>query len=244
MFYLIYNKYRAETATYCVCFFKFVLERKNMQKELTIESIRTDYRLSELHEDQVAKNPMQQFERWFNDALKAQVIEVNAMTLSTVDKEGNPSSRIVLLKDIEDDGFVFYTNYLSHKGQEMENHPAVSLVFFWPDLQRQVRVKGITKKLSEQISEKYFHSRPIGSQQGAWASPQSTVIKNREVLEKNVAAVAEEYKTGIIPKPPYWGGYIVIPHQLEFWQGRTNRLHDRLLYTKMDHTWKIDRLAP
>ncbi|GAA4779296.1 pyridoxamine 5'-phosphate oxidase [Olivibacter ginsenosidimutans] len=215
-----------------------------MQKELSIESIRTDYRLAELHEDQVAKDPIQQFKHWFTQALQAQVTEVNAMTLATVDHEGNPAARIVLLKDIEDDGFVFYTNYLSHKGKEIAHHPVVSLVFFWPDLQRQVRVNGIADKVKDQVSEKYFHSRPIGSQQGAWASPQSAVIANRTVLEEELSTIAERYKDQVIPKPPHWGGYIVRPTVLEFWQGRANRLHDRLLYTKTGSTWKIERLAP
>jgi len=215
-----------------------------MEKAINIEDIRTDYRLAELHEDQVDQDPIKQFKLWFEEALKAQVIEVNAMTLSTIDLAGNPSARIVLLKDIEQDGFVFYTNYQSHKGKELALHPMVSLVFFWPDLQRQVRIKGTVKKVNNQTAEDYFHSRPLGSQLGAWASPQSNVIANRAVLERNLAAVMEEYKDQQVPKPPHWGGYLVVPSSLEFWQGRANRLHDRILYAKDGNNWNIARLAP
>lgn len=215
-----------------------------MEKEINIEDIRTDYRLAELHEDQVNQDPIKQFKLWFGEALKARVIEVNAMTLSTIDVTGNPSARIVLLKDIEQDGFVFYTNYESDKGKEIALHPVVSLVFFWPDLQRQVRIKGKVEKVSEQIAEDYFHTRPTGSQLGAWASPQSNVIANRAVLEKNLAAIMDEYKDQEIPKPPHWGGYLVIPTSLEFWQGRASRLHDRILYTRGNDKWNIERLAP
>ncbi|MEH6308383.1 pyridoxamine 5'-phosphate oxidase [Olivibacter sp. CPCC 100613] len=217
-----------------------------MDKELHIEDIRTDYRLAALSEDQIDKDPIRQFEQWFEQALHSKVIEVNAMTLATVDADGSPSARIVLLKDIENDAFVFYTNYNSQKAKEIAANPKVSLVFFWPDLQRQVRIKGTIEKVASTNSETYFHSRPAGSQLGAWASPQSDVIPNRDFLEQNLKEVSEKYKDQIVPKPPHWGGYKVIPFTMEFWQGRTNRLHDRILYSKdvISGNWITSRLAP
>jgi len=223
---------------------KFVQIVKLMEKELHIEGIRTDYRLAALQEDQVEKQPISQFRRWFAEALKAQVIEVNAMTLATLDEAGYPSARIVLLKAIEDDGFVFYTNYNSDKGTEMAAHAKVSLVFFWPDLQRQVRVKGTVSKVDDQTATAYFHSRPLGSQLGAWASPQSSVITNRSILEENLAHVTAKYAGQTVPKPPHWGGYLVKPISIEFWQGGADRLHDRIKYTAINDAWKIERLAP
>lgn len=211
---------------------------------MNIEDIRTDYRLAELHENQVDRNPIIQFKIWFEQALTAKVIEVNAMTLATVDKEGKPSARIVLLKDIEEDGFVFYTNYNSKKGLDIAANPNVSLVFFWPDLQRQVRINGSVTMVGESTSVDYFHSRPFGSQLGAWASPQSSIITDRSVLEENLKLVTEKYSHQSIPKPPHWGGYTVSPLSIEFWQGRANRLHDRILYTKSGNNWIINRLAP
>lgn len=217
-----------------------------MDKELHIEDIRTDYRLAALSEDQIDKDPIRQFEQWFEQALRSKVIEVNAMTLATVDTDGSPSARIVLLKDIENDAFVFYTNYNSQKAKEIAANPKVSLVFFWPDLQRQVRIKGTIEKVASANSETYFHSRPAGSQLGAWASPQSDVIPNRDFLEQKLKEVSEKYKDQIVPKPPHWGGYKVIPFTMEFWQGRTNRLHDRILYSKdvISGNWITSRLAP
>lgn len=215
-----------------------------MHKEINIEAIRTDYRLAALQEDDVDRNPISQFRNWFEQALQAKVIEVNAMTLATVDQEGKPAARIVLLKDIEDEGFVFFTNYQSNKGLDIAANPHVSLVFFWPDLQRQVRVNGQAAKVSEQLSTDYFHSRPLGSQLGAWASPQSRVITDRSVLDENLKVTTEQYKEQTVPKPPHWGGYLVKPYAIEFWQGRTNRLHDRILYRKDGNEWTINRLAP
>lgn len=215
-----------------------------MQKNINIEEIRTDYRLLELDENQVDKNPLVQFSIWFEQAIQADLEEVNAMTLATVSANGAPNARIVLLKDLEDNGFVFYTNYQSNKGQELAANPNASLVFFWPALQRQVRINGLVKKVNPETSEKYFHSRPIGSQFGAWASPQSQVIPDRNVLEQNLQSVVEKYKDQIVPKPPHWGGYKLLPTLIEFWQGRASRLHDRILYTKIGEDWNIERLAP
>lgn len=215
-----------------------------MQKNINIEAIRTDYRLLKLDEKQVDKNPLIQFSTWFEQAVQADLEEVNAMTLATVGANGTPSARIVLLKDLEDNGFIFYTNYESNKGRELAANPNASLVFFWPALQRQVRINGLVEKVSTKTAENYFQSRPIGSQFGAWASPQSQVITNRKVLEQNLQSVVEKYKDQTIPKPPHWGGYKVIPTLIEFWQGRASRLHDRILYTKVGEEWKIERLAP
>lgn len=215
-----------------------------MQKNINIEDIRTDYRLLELDEKQVDKNPLIQFSTWFEQAVQANLEEVNAMTLATVDPNGMPNARIVLLKDLEDNGFIFYTNYESNKGRELAANPKAALVFFWPALQRQVRINGFVEKVNTETAENYFQSRPIGSQFGAWASPQSQVITDRKVLEENLQSVVEKYKDQTIPKPPHWGGYKVIPTLIEFWQGRTSRLHDRILYTKVGDKWKIERLAP
>jgi len=215
-----------------------------MQKNINIEDIRTDYRLLELDEKQVDKNPLIQFSTWFEQAVQANLEEVNAMTLATVDPNGMPNARIVLLKDLEDNGFIFYTNYESNKGRELAANPKAALVFFWPALQRQVRINGFVEKVNTETAEHYFQSRPIGSQFGAWASPQSQVITDRKVLEENLQSVVEKYKDQTIPKPPHWGGYKVIPTLIEFWQGRTSRLHDRILYTKVGDKWKIERLAP
>ncbi|QNL48568.1 pyridoxamine 5'-phosphate oxidase [Olivibacter sp. SDN3] len=215
-----------------------------MHKETTINAIRTDYKRSKLTENEVKKNPIEQFKFWFEQAIKACVIEVNAMTLATVDREGSPSARIVLLKGVEDNGFVFFTNYNSQKGQDLIVNNKASLVFFWPDLERQVRIKGFVDKTSSEVSDSYFHSRPIGSQLGAWASPQSTIIADRAVLESNLERITQKYKSTSVPRPPHWGGYIVQPITVEFWQGRPNRLHDRILYTKKSNYWLIERLAP
>jgi pyridoxamine 5'-phosphate oxidase len=215
-----------------------------MQKNINIEAIRTDYSLLELDEKQVNKNPLVQFSTWFEQAVRAGLEEVNAMTLATVGANGTPNARIVLLKDLEDNGFIFYTNYDSNKGRELAANPNASLVFFWPALQRQVRINGLVEKVSTETAENYFQSRPIGSQFGAWASPQSQVIADRKVLEQNLQSVVEKYKDQTIPKPSHWGGYKVIPTSIEFWQGRASRLHDRILYTKVGEEWKIERLAP
>lgn len=209
-----------------------------------IADIRKDYRQQVLLESNAAANATDQFLRWWKEALASDIEEVNAMTLATVSKEGLPQARIVLLKDFDESGFVFFTNYNSHKGEELAAHSYAALVFFWKELERQVRVCGSVSKVSEEESIAYFNSRPAGSRIGAWASPQSAIINDRLILDKNVQIYTEKFGTDI-PKPQHWGGYHVKPATIEFWQGRSNRLHDRLLYTLQENgDWKIERLAP
>ena len=210
-----------------------------------IADIRKDYQLQTLLETDIAADPFIQFGRWWDDALKSELDEVNAMTLATASLTGLPDARIVLLKSFTDDGFVFFTNYSSQKGRELAENPRACLVFFWKELERQVRITGSVAKVSEGESNEYFNSRPAGSRIGAWSSPQSSVIDSREIIEKNIANIEEQFTGTEITRPPHWGGYIVEPTVIEFWQGRTNRLHDRLQYSKMqDGSWKIERLAP
>ena len=210
-----------------------------------IADLREDYSLASLQEDQIDQDPVRQFETWFYEAMNSAISDVNAMTLCTVDKDSKPHSRIVLLKGIEQDRFLFYTNYHSHKGREMEQDPHVSLVFFWKELQRQVRIEGRVAKISEEESVAYFTSRPRESQLGAWASHQSEELESREELQARFSELQEIYKDKDIPKPPHWGGYAVSPELIEFWQGRSNRLHDRLcFYLRNDQTWDLKRLNP
>jgi pyridoxamine 5'-phosphate oxidase len=211
----------------------------------TLENLRKDYRAEKLSETDVKKNPIEQFDHWFDEALKSGIYEPNAMTLATASTDGKPAARIVLLKGFNQDGFVFYTNYLSRKGKELAKNPVVALVFFWPELERQVRIEGTIEKVSKETSEKYFQSRPKESQIGALASPQSQVIADRSLLEKNWKELEKKYADQEIPKPSFWGGYLVKPQVIEFWQGRSSRLHDRIVYRKADkNNWKIVRLAP
>ncbi len=211
----------------------------------TLENLRKDYRAEKLSETDVKKNPIEQFDHWFDEALKSGIYEPNAMTLATASTDGKPAARIVLLKGFNQDGFVFYTNYLSRKGKELAKNPVVALVFFWPELERQVRIEGTIEKVSKETSEKYFQSRPKESQIGALASPQSQVIADRSLLEKNWKELEKTYADQEIPKPSFWGGYLVKPQVIEFWQGRSSRLHDRIVYRKADkNNWKIVRLAP
>lgn len=211
----------------------------------TLENLRKDYRAEKLSETDVKKNPIEQFDHWFDEALKSGIYEPNAMTLATASTDGKPAARIVLLKGFNQDGFVFYTNYLSRKGKELAKNPVVALVFFWPELERQVRIEGTIEKVSKETSEKYFQSRPKESQIGALASPQSQVITDRSLLEKNWKELEKTYADQEIPKPSFWGGYLVKPQVIEFWQGRSSRLHDRIVYRKADkNNWKIVRLAP
>lgn len=210
-----------------------------------ISEIRTDYTKATLDISSVAPNPIKQFESWFKEALASKALEPNAMNLATLSENGRPTSRIVLLKGIENSQFVFYTNYQSQKGRELELNPACALNFFWPELERQVRIEGVASRVSPEVSDHYFQSRPRGSQIGAWASPQSLLIKERSILEERVTMLEEKYKNHkVLPRPKQWGGYGVTPYEIEFWQGRSSRLHDRIVYTRIDDQWKINRLAP
>ena len=209
-----------------------------------LQNLRQDYRTAELLETDVDADPINQFEKWFKDALSAQLYEPNVMTLATADRFGKPSARIVLLKGFDQNGFTFYTNYESHKGKELKENPQATLVFFWAELERQIRIDGVVSKVDAQVSDDYFHSRPKGSQIGAIASPQSKTIEKREVLEENVLQLNTQYADLEIPRPEHWGGYLVEPLNIEFWQGRPSRLHDRINYTLEDGKWIINRLAP
>ncbi len=209
-----------------------------------IAALRKDYSLKTLNEEDVAPTAIQQFSRWWDEAVMSQIDEVNAMTLATATNEGLPSARIVLLKSFDEEGFVFFTNYHSTKAKVLAENAKAALVFFWKELERQVRIEGNVVKLNSDDNDAYFNSRPTGSRIGAWASPQSMVIPNRHVLEDNVKLYVEQFKEGI-PRPHYWGGYVVKPVTIEFWQGRSNRLHDRILYSlQPGNSWKIERLAP
>ncbi|WP_439475406.1 pyridoxamine 5'-phosphate oxidase [Algoriphagus formosus] len=211
---------------------------------MDISSIRKDYTLKSLDISDVNDSPFEQFHQWLREAISAEVLEVNAMTLSTLHADGYPNGRVVLLKEL-DYGFVFFSNYQSEKGQELENHPKASLTFFWPELERQVRIMGTVEKISESQSDEYFLSRPRGSQIGAWASPQSHKINSREVLEERLKEMQLRFEEEKLVRPPHWGGYRVLPHKIEFWQGRPSRLHDRILYEKNEAgAWTISRLAP
>ena len=210
-----------------------------------IADIRNEYKLLSLSEADVDRNPVKQFDTWWGAALKSNIDEVNAMTLATVSSDGGASARIVLLKSYNDSGFVFFTNYESNKANDLIHHPKATLLFFWKELQRQVRIEGTAEKVSDEESDTYYASRPEGSRIGAWASPQSQVVKSREELENKFSEYQEKFKDKNIPRPPHWGGYRIKPHLIEFWQGRPNRLHDRIQYTlQNDNSWKIERLAP
>jgi pyridoxamine 5'-phosphate oxidase len=210
-----------------------------------ISEIRKEYTMASLELKTIDKNPIAQFEKWFKEALQAEVLEPNAMTLSTVTEAGRPTARVVLLKGIEKNKFSFYTNYQSKKGKELEHNPACALTFFWPELERQVRIEGVSERLETAVSEAYFQSRPRGSQVGAWASPQSSIIKDREILEARVKEIEKRFEgKEILPKPHQWGGYAVEPFEIEFWQGRASRLHDRIVYYKNEGEWVMHRLAP
>ncbi|MEO7045216.1 MAG: pyridoxamine 5'-phosphate oxidase [Ferruginibacter sp.] len=210
----------------------------------SIADIRKDYKLQTLNEEDVAANPIIQFSKWWNEATQSDIIEVNAMTLATATPAGKPSARIVLLKGFDDNGFVFFTNYKSHKANEIAENEQAALVFFWKELERQVRIEGLVTKVSEAASDEYFNSRPEGSKIGAWASPQSKVIPARTVIENNVIEIEKNFSGKEIERPPHWGGYVIKPNLIEFWQGRSSRLHDRIQYSIKENNWLIERLAP
>jgi pyridoxamine 5'-phosphate oxidase len=212
---------------------------------MSIADIRKDYKKAFLSENDVHSSPIAQFDRWWNEAVNAEIEEVNAMTLASVAADGRPSARIVLLKGFDESGFVFFTNYLSRKGNELNEHPQVSLLFFWKELERQVRIEGKAVKVPPAESDEYFLSRPLESQIGAWASPQSQTIASREVLEENMQKMREQFEQKPMKRPPHWGGYCVVPDRIEFWQGRPGRLHDRILYSlNTNGSWQLERLAP
>ena len=207
--------------------------------------IRKEYQMQSLLETDVCKTPFQQFHKWWADVLNSSLDEINAMTLATASLTGVPSARIVLLKSVTEEGFVFFTNYNSHKGKDLLENPNACLVFFWKELERQINITGTVEKVSADESDVYFNSRPMGSRIGAWSSPQSNVIASREIIEKNITTYTEQFSGKDISRPPHWGGYIVKPTVIEFWQGRPSRLHDRIRYSKVkEGSWQIDRLAP
>lgn len=209
-----------------------------------IAQLRQEYSAEPLTKKTVLKDPFKQFEYWFNEALTAELLEPNAMTLATASKEGLPSARTVLLKHFDEQGFTFFTNYGSKKSKQIEENPNVALLFAWLPLQRQVKIEGVVEKISTVESLNYFLSRPQGSQLGAWVSEQSSVISSRSVLANKLEEMKQKFKNGKIPLPSFWGGFKVIPSKIEFWQGQPSRLHDRILFTLVNDEWKIERLAP
>lgn len=211
---------------------------------LSVADLRKNYTQAGLLEEEADPNPWVQFKVWLEQAIAAELPEPNAMTLATASPEGQPFARMVLLKGFDEQGFVFFTNYNSQKGQQLTNNAQAALVFWWAELERQVRIEGRVESVSPQESDEYFTSRPLLSQLGAWASEQSTVIASRQVLEDRLQQLEQEYQEQVIPRPPHWGGFRVIPHTLEFWQGRPSRLHDRLCYRLQEGQWRRERLAP
>ncbi len=209
-----------------------------------VASLRKEYTRAGLAESDVAPDPVEQFRRWFDAALAAGLYEPNAMTVATATPNGRPSARVVLLKGFDERGFVFYTNYEGRKGRELEENPRAALLFYWGELERQVRVEGAVSRVSKEESDAYYASRPRGSRLGAWASEQSRVVEGREVLEGRIGDLEAEYEGREVPRPPFWGGYRVGPEVVEFWQGRENRLHDRIVYRRQGAGWEIRRLQP
>ena len=210
-----------------------------------IADIRKEYSMQTLLEKDVAQDPFVQFDKWWNEAIQSELEEINAMTLATATLNGMPSARIVLLKSVTQDGFMFFTNYNSQKGKELLENPNACLVFFWKELERQIRISGSVEKISAVESDEYFVSRPEGSRIGAWASPQSSVIVSRDVIEENRLKYRQQFTGGNINRPPHWGGYILRPTVIEFWQGRPDRLHDRIRFKLNEMSvWKTERLAP
>ncbi|HEX4372010.1 MAG TPA: pyridoxamine 5'-phosphate oxidase [Puia sp.] len=210
----------------------------------SLADMRKDYQLQKLSEESVADNPFLQFKTWWNEAVEAKIDEVNAMTLATASGESIPAARTVLLKAFDENGFIFFSNYDSNKGKQLQENPRACLVFFWKELERQIRITGTVSKTSGKESDDYFNSRPEGSRIGAWASPQSHIIASREWLEENEKEFRKKFDNEKLLRPENWGGYRVMPSVIEFWQGRTNRLHDRIQYSLLNSKWIIERLAP
>ncbi len=211
---------------------------------MSISDLRREYAAARLDESEVDPDPMRQFARWFDDARRAELLEPNAMTLATAAADGAPSARIVLLKAADERGFTFFTDYRSRKGRELEANPRAALVFHWGELERQVRIMGTVSRMSREENEAYFLSRPRGSRLGAWTSHQSTVIGTRADLEERLEAMTARFDGGDVPLPPYWGGFRVRPDTIELWQGREDRLHDRVLYRREGGAWRVERLSP
>jgi len=214
---------------------------------MNIADMRRDYAQAELDIAHTDADPISQFHRWFAEAQQAALPEPNAMTLATADAAGRPSARVVLLKGVSDEGFVFFTDFRSRKGRELAVNPHAALAFYWPELERQVRVVGSVERLADDASAAYFRSRPVGSQVGAWASHQSAMLEDRALLMARVDELMAQFGDGPIEWPPHWGGYRIVPTEIEFWQGRPSRLHDRILYTRSsssEHAWRRDRLSP
>ncbi len=209
-----------------------------------LAAMREDYRQGGLSEREAASNPIAQFRRWFDAAIEGGVYEPNGMTLATVGEDGQPSARVVLLKDLDEHGLAFYTNKDSRKGQQIAANAKAALTFWWGPLERQVRFEGVMSHVEAQVADAYYASRPLGSRIGAWASPQSQVVASRDVLDQAERTFSEKYADGNPPRPPHWGGYRLAPERVEFWQGRRSRLHDRLCYRLVDSAWVIERLAP
>ncbi len=212
---------------------------------IDIAALRKEYSREELTETSVSASPFEQFSRWFDEAMAAELPEPTAMTLATVSESGQPSARVVLLKGITDRGFIFYSNYASHKGQDLDATPLAALLFFWPELERQIRIEGWVEQLTPEESHAYFSTRPLASQIGAWASEQSSVVPSKAFLEQRYAEMQQRFADGTVPLPPTWGGYRVIPATFEFWQGRPSRMHDRIRYRRNEEDrWEVERLSP
>ena len=209
-----------------------------------VADLRKEYTRAGLKESDVVPDPVEQFRRWFDEALGADLHEPNAMTVATATPDGRPSARVVLLKGLDERGFVFYTNYEGRKGRELEENPRAALLFYWGEFERQVRIEGAVSRVSKDESDRYYASRPRGSRLGALASEQSRVVEGREVLEGRIKRLEQEYEGSDVPRPAFWGGYRVEPEVVEFWQGRENRLHDRIVYRREDGGWKSERLQP
>lgn len=210
----------------------------------SVADLRREYARARLDEANVSRDAITEFARWFEEAVKAEVQEPNAMTLASVSPDGAPSARIVLLKGFDERGFIFFTDYRSQKGTELQQNPRAALVFYWPELERQVRITGATTLIDREESEAYFRTRPRGSRISAWVSHQSQVIASRKLLEDRVPELESMYPADDVPLPPYWGGFRVLPATVEFWQGRTSRLHDRIRYIRSGNSWRIERLSP